>query len=32
MLDVPVKVKPDREFRARLEQICGPETYEVLAS
>ena len=31
-LDVPAKVKPDREFRARLEQICGPETYEVLAS
>ena len=31
-LDVPLKVKADREFRARLEQICGPETYEVLAS
>ena len=31
-LDVPAKVKADREFRARLEQICGPETYEVLAS
>ncbi len=31
-LDVPTKVKPDKEFRTRLEQICGPETYEVLAS
>ncbi|MDQ6678969.1 MAG: DNA polymerase III subunit alpha, partial [Acidobacteriota bacterium] len=31
-LDVPAKVKADREFRAKLEQICGPETYEILAS
>lgn len=27
-----VKVRPDREFRAELEKICGPEAMEVLAS
>jgi DNA polymerase-3 subunit alpha len=26
-----VKVRPDREFRAELEKICGPESMEVLA-
>ncbi len=33
ILDVPnTKVRPDREFRAELEKICGPESIEVLAS
>ena len=27
-----VKVRPDREFRAEVEKICGPESMEVLAS
>ncbi len=31
VLDVPVKVRPDREFRSALERICGPECLEVLA-
>ena len=26
------KVRPDREFRAELERICGPEAMEILAS
>ena len=25
ILDVPVKVRPDKEFRAEVERICGPE-------
>ena len=33
ILDVPnMKVRPDREFRAEVEKICGPEAMEVLAS
>ncbi len=32
VLDVPVKVRPDREFRAAIEQICGAETIEVLGN
>ncbi len=33
VLDMPnMKVRPDREFRAELEKICGPESMEVLAS
>jgi len=32
ILDVPLKVRPDREFRAAVEQICGVETLEVLGS
>jgi DNA polymerase-3 subunit alpha len=28
LLDVPIKVRPDREFRAEVEQICGPECLE----
>ena len=31
LLDVPIKVKPDREFRAEVEQICGPECLEKVA-
>ena len=32
ILDTPVKVKPDREFKQEIERICGPEAFEVLAS
>ncbi len=32
ILDVPVKVRPDREFKAALEKICGPDAIEVLGS
>jgi DNA polymerase-3 subunit alpha len=31
-LDVPFKVRPDREFKAEVARICGPEALEVLAS
>ncbi len=31
ILDVPVKVRPDKEFRAEVARICGPEALEVLA-
>jgi DNA polymerase III subunit alpha len=31
VMDVSSKVRPDREFRAELEKICGPESMEVLA-
>jgi len=31
-LDIDSKVKPDREFKAELERICGPDTLEVLAN
>src|SRR5581483_2568919 len=31
VMDVTSKVRPDREFRAELEKICGPESMEVLA-
>jgi DNA polymerase-3 subunit alpha len=32
IMDVRNKVRPDREFRAELERICGPEALEVLAN
>jgi hypothetical protein len=31
-MDVASKVRPDREFRAEIEKICGPEALEILAS
>ena len=31
LLDVPVKVRPDREFRAAVEAICGAEAIERVA-
>jgi DNA polymerase-3 subunit alpha len=31
LLDVPTKVRPDREFRKTIEEICGPEALERLA-
>jgi len=32
LLDVDAKVLPDREFKAEVERICGPESLEVIAS
>jgi DNA polymerase-3 subunit alpha len=32
VMDVALRVRPDREFRAELDKICGPESMEVLAS
>ncbi|HTU48022.1 MAG TPA: DNA polymerase III subunit alpha [Bryobacteraceae bacterium] len=32
VMDVTTKVRPDKEFRAELERICGPESMEILAS
>jgi DNA polymerase-3 subunit alpha len=32
VLDVESKVKPDREFRAEIERICGADAIEVLAN
>ncbi len=32
LMDVPTKIRPDKEFRAAIERICGPEALEVLAS
>jgi DNA polymerase-3 subunit alpha len=31
-LDIDSKIRPDREFRAEIERICGPDTIEVLAN
>jgi DNA polymerase-3 subunit alpha len=31
ILDVASRVRPDKEFRAEVERICGPESLEVLA-
>jgi hypothetical protein len=30
-LDISQKVKPDREFKAEIERLYGPDSYEVLA-
>ncbi len=32
IMDVATRVRPDKEFRAELERICGPESLEILAS
>jgi DNA polymerase III subunit alpha len=32
ILDVTARVRPDKEFRAEIERICGPESLEVLAN
>jgi DNA polymerase-3 subunit alpha len=32
ILDVPAKVRPDREFKAELGRICGNDSLEVLAN
>jgi DNA polymerase-3 subunit alpha len=31
LLDVPSKVRPDKEFKALVAQICGPESFEKVA-
>jgi DNA polymerase III subunit alpha len=31
ILDVTTRVRPDKEFRAEIERICGPESMEILA-
>jgi DNA polymerase III subunit alpha len=31
LLDVPVKVRPDKEFRAAVESICGAEAIDRVA-
>jgi len=32
ILDVTTRVRPDKEFRAEIERICGPESLEILAN
>ena len=32
ILDVTPRVRPDKEFWAEVERICGPESMEILAS
>jgi DNA polymerase-3 subunit alpha len=32
ILDVTAKVRPDKEFKAAVERICGPESWEILAT
>jgi DNA polymerase III subunit alpha len=31
LLDVPAKVRPDKEFKAAVAEICGPECIERIA-
>ena len=32
ILDVPGKVRPDKEFKAEIERICGPGAVDILGS
>jgi DNA polymerase-3 subunit alpha len=32
VLDVPAKVRPDKEFKAEIVRICGPDMMEVLGN
>jgi hypothetical protein len=32
ILDVPAKVRPDREFKAEVTRICGVDMIEILGS
>ncbi len=32
ILDLDARVRPDREFRAEVERLCGPDSLEVLAN
>jgi DNA polymerase III subunit alpha len=32
VIDLAAKVRPDREFKAELEKICGPESMEILVN
>jgi DNA polymerase-3 subunit alpha len=31
LLDIPGRIRPDREFQAEVARLCGSEAYEVLA-
>jgi DNA polymerase-3 subunit alpha len=31
ILDVDARVRPDKEFRAEIERLCGPDSLEILA-
>ena len=31
IMDVPLRVRPDKEFKAELAQICGPDCMEIMA-
>jgi DNA polymerase-3 subunit alpha len=32
ILDIDAKVRPDKEFRAEVERICGPDALQILAN
>jgi DNA polymerase III subunit alpha len=32
ILDIAAKVRPDKEFRAEVERLCGPDALEILAN
>ena len=32
ILDVPAKVRPDKEFKGEIARICGPDAMEVLGN
>ncbi|MFB3778215.1 MAG: OB-fold nucleic acid binding domain-containing protein, partial [Bryobacteraceae bacterium] len=32
ILDIDAKVRPDKEFRAEIERLCGPDSLEILAN
>jgi len=32
ILDIDARVRPDKEFRAEVERLCGPDSLEVLAN
>ena len=32
ILDIDARVRPDKEFRAEVERLCGPDSLEILAN
>jgi DNA polymerase-3 subunit alpha len=32
IMDIPAKVRPDKEFKAEIERICGPGTVDILGN
>jgi len=32
IFDIPEKVRPDKEFKAEISKLCGPEALEILAN
>ncbi len=32
ILDIDARVRPDKEFRADVERLCGPDSLEILAN